>query len=156
MLMWFIIFALLLIGLTLIVIELVFVPGTTIIGLLGAVFAVAGIVVSYRHFGDEIGLYVLIGTSAVTLGVLIYSFRSRSWSKLALKTSIDSKVNEGAIDALKVGDTGVAISVLRPFGKAEFNNKQYEVRTAGNYVESGVQVSIVQIASNQIIVEPTK
>jgi membrane-bound ClpP family serine protease len=154
MFMWIIILALLFIGLALIVAELVFIPGTTLIGLLGLICIIAGIVVSYRHFGSDVGFYVLVGTGAVTLGTLFYSFRSRSWSKFSLKTAIDSRVNEGLTDTLQVGDTGIAMSTLRPFGKALFNQREYEVKTSGNYLEAGSEVKIIQISSNQIIVEP--
>ena len=154
MLMWIIILALLFIGLLLIIVELVFIPGTTVVGVLGLVFTIAGIIISYRHFGNEIGNYILIGTSVATLVSLFYSFRSGAWSRLALKSSIKSKVNEGHLDALQVGDIGVALSALRPFGKAEFGGRQFEVRTSGNYTESGTNIRITQILTNQIIVEP--
>ena len=88
MFMWIIIIALLLIGLTLIIVELIFIPGTTVVGLLGLFFAIAGVMVSYRHFGSEVGFYILIGMSALTLGSLFYGFRSGAWSRFSLKTSI--------------------------------------------------------------------
>jgi membrane-bound ClpP family serine protease len=154
MLMWIIILALLLIGVILIVIEIIFIPGTTVVGVLGFIFAVAGIIVSYRHLGNEIGLYIVIGTSAVTLLALIYSIRSGVWSRFSLKSSIDSKVNEGETNLLQIGDTGISISTLRPFGKAEFKNRQYEVKTSGNYLDPGKQIRITQILLNQVIVEP--
>lgn len=154
MLMWLIILALLLIGLSLIIIELVFIPGTTVVGLLGFIFAVAGIVISYRHFGNETGFYILLGMSVTTLGALFYSFRSGAWSKFSHKSAITSRVNEGLMENLKVGDEGMTTSTLRPIGKAEFNNRQYEVRTIGDYVASGRPVRIIEIRSSQIIVKP--
>jgi membrane-bound ClpP family serine protease len=154
MTMWIIIIALLLIGLTLIVIELVFIPGTTVVGVLGFVFSAVGIFVCYKHFGRETGLYVLLGISSLTLAALIISFRSGSWSKFSLKSSIESKVNEGLTSSLAVGDEGKALSTLRPIGKAEFHNKQFEVKTSGDYVENGKRVRITLIQSNQIFVEP--
>jgi membrane-bound ClpP family serine protease len=152
--MWIIILALLFIGLALLIVEIVFIPGTTVVGLLGFFFAVAGIVISYRHFGSEIGFYILLGMSVTTLVALVYSFRSGAWNKFSLKTSIDSKVNEGMVAALNVGDEGNAISTLRPIGKAEFHNRTFEVKTLGDYVENGKRVKITNIQSNQIIVEP--
>jgi len=154
MLMWIIIIALLAIGLTLILVELVFIPGTTIVGLLGLVFAIVGIVVSYQHFGDTVGLYVLIGMSCVTLAGLFYSFRSGVWSRFSLKSSMNSKVNEGMLTSVQVGDEGIALSSMRPMGKAEFHGTAFEVKTSGGYLNSGERVRITQIASHQIVVEP--
>lgn len=154
MLMWIIIVALLLIGLALIIAELVFIPGTTVVGILGFVFSAAGIIICYKHFGSNVGFYILLSMSAITLVTLFYSFRSGSWSRFSLKSSISSKVNEGMLDALSIGDEGRTISTLRPIGKAEFNNKQFEVKTGGDYVDTDTPVKITLIHSNQIIVEP--
>lgn len=154
MLMWIIILSLLLIGLTLIIVELVFIPGTTVVGLLGVVFAIVGIVISYSHFGSDIGFYILLGSLTTTLVALFISFRSGAWNKFALKSSIESKVNEGIMASVHVGDEGVTVSTLRPMGKAEFNNKTFEVKTSGNYVERGEKVKITHIESHQIVVEP--
>jgi membrane-bound ClpP family serine protease len=154
MLMWIIIISLLLIGLALIIVELVFIPGTTVVGLLGLVFAVVGVVISYSHFGSDIGLYILLGTLATSLVAIFYSFRSGAWKKFSLKSSMDSKVNEGIMDSLHIGDEGITVSTLRPMGKAEFNTKTFEVKTSGNYLERGEKVKITQIESHQIVVEP--
>lgn len=154
MIMWIVILSLLLIGLALILVELVFIPGTTLVGLLGLIFTVVGIVISYDHFGSDIGFYFLIGTLLTTLIGLFYSFRTGAWTKFSLKTSIDSKVNEGITQQLKVGDEGVSVSTLRPMGKAEFQSEVFEVKTLGNYVEQGQKVKIIQIQYNQIVVEP--
>jgi membrane-bound ClpP family serine protease len=154
MVMWIIIFSLLLIGLALIVVELVFIPGTTVVGLLGLIFAGAGVVISYHHFGSDIGFYILMGTLTVTLVTLFFSFRSGAWSRFSNKSSIDGKVNEGIAGGLSVGDEGITLSTLRPIGKAEFQNKTFEVKTPGQYVEQGKSVRITQIRMNDIVVEP--
>jgi membrane-bound ClpP family serine protease len=154
MLMWIIIVSLLLIGLALIIVELVFIPGTTVVGLLGLIFTIVGIVISYNHFGSDVGFYILVGTVVTTLVALFYSFRSGAWSRFSLKTSIDSKVNEGINNVLNTGDEGITISTLRPIGKAEFKTGTFEVKTIGNYVEQGQKVKIIQVDASQIIVEP--
>lgn len=154
MIMWIVIIALLLIGLGLIIVELVFIPGTTVVGLLGLIFTAVGVAISYQHFGSDIGFYILMGTLVTTLVGLFFSFRTGAWTRFALKTSIDSKVNEGMTDALHVGDEGVTLSTLRPVGKADFNAQTIEVKTSGQYIEQGQRIKIVQIENNQILVEP--
>lgn len=154
MLMWIIILSLLLIGLALIIVELIFIPGTTVVGLLGLIFTITGIVISYSHFGNDIGFYILLATIATTAVAVFYSFRSGAWSRFSLKSSNDGKVNEGMIENLHVGDEGMTLSTLRPFGKASFNDKIMEVKTAGDYVEQGQKVKIIHIELNQITVQP--
>jgi membrane-bound ClpP family serine protease len=155
MLMWTLILALLIIALCLIIIELVFIPGTTFVGLLGLFFAIAGIVISYRSLGSETGFYILLGMSVTTLAALVYSFKAGVWTKFSLKSSIDSRVNEGLMASLHIGDMGKSVSTLRPVGKAEFNSRQYEVKTLGEYLDKDKTVRIINIEANQIIVEPT-
>jgi membrane-bound ClpP family serine protease len=149
-----IIISLLLIGLALIILEVVFVPGTTIVGLIGVIFMGAGIIISYRHYGSNIGLYILIGTGVVTAVSLYFSFRSEAWMRFANNSSIKSKVNEGSTASLQVGDEGVALSVLRPMGTADFKSGQFEVKTLGDYLDVGTRVKIVHVSSSEIIVKP--
>jgi membrane-bound ClpP family serine protease len=152
--MWTIIILLLLIGLALIIIEVIFIPGTTVIGLIGVVFSIVGIVISYKNFGNEVGFYILLGVVATTAIALFYSFRSGMWTKFSLKSSIKSKVNEGLMNALQVGDEGKAISSLKPMGKVQFLSGQFEVKTLGDYVDVGTTVKIVHVEPSQIIVKP--
>lgn len=152
--MWIIILLLVLIGLALIVVEVVFVPGTTLVGVIGVIFLGAAIMSSYRNFGNEMGFYVLLGTSVVTAITLFLSFRSQAWSKFANNSAIKSKVNEGLTSALTLGDEGIALSTLKPMGKVQFKGREYEVKTLGDYVDVGTRVRIVHLQENQIIVKP--
>ena len=152
--MWSIIVALLLLGLALIIIEIVFVPGTTIVGIIGVIFAGTGILITFRHYGNESGLYLLVGSSIVTAVALYFSFRSNAWSRFANNSAIKSKVNEGHTEMLQLGDEGVTLSTLKPMGKVQFKSGQFEVKSLGDYVNVGTRVKIVHIESNQIIVKP--
>lgn len=153
MVMWILILILLAIGLTLLVAEIVFIPGATVVGLLGLIFTAVAIYVTFKHFGSETGFYVLGGTGVVTVISLWYSFSSGAWTKFSLKDVSDSKVNEGQLDNLAPGLEGLTISALRPSGSAEFQLKTYEVRTTGAYVEPGQKVRISAINNNQVFVE---
>jgi membrane-bound ClpP family serine protease len=150
---WATVISLILFGLVLIVVEVIFVPGTTLVGVAGFVFLVIGVALSFRYFGREMG-WTTVGGSAVVSGLIVYyAFKANVWGKFALKTSIDSRVNEVQQDKFKVGTEGIAVSALRPIGKADFNDALAEVKTLGEYVESGARIRIIKVSSNQIIVE---
>lgn len=151
---WLTVVLLIIFGLGFIIAEIIFVPGTTLLGLFGLIFTIIGIIISYITFGAGIGTLVLIISVMVGLGVLIYSLKSGVWEKFALKGSINSKVNEGENDDLQVGEEGLTTSSLRPMGKGEFKDKIYEVTTLGNYLTSNTTIRIVSIKNNKIIVEP--
>ena len=154
MIEWLTVISLVVIGMVLIVLELIFVPGTTIVGILGLAFTVGGIAFSFDYFGDTVGYSVLVITSLLSLTALIYSLRSGVWQRFANKGTIDSKFNEGKTKQLNVGDDGEAVSTLRPIGQAEFKDGVFEVTTLGNYLEPGNKVKIIRIDANKIYVEP--
>ena len=155
MLEWITVISLVLFGLALLVAEIIFVPGTTLVGVMGFASLIVGVGLSFSYFGSQTGWITVIGTAVTSGVVLYYSFKTNVWKKFALKSSMQGKVNEGELAGLVPGQEGVTLSALRPVGKAEVGSKTYEVRTMGGYVSTGTKVRIVQISSNQIIVEPT-
>jgi membrane-bound ClpP family serine protease len=86
--------------------------------------------------------------------ITIWGFRSKSWERFSLKSSIDSKVNDEDIMNLQVGQRGITLSSCRPMGKAEFDNRNWEVRTNGGYLEAGTEVQIIRIENRTITIEP--
>ncbi|WPZ08875.1 NfeD family protein [Roseivirga spongicola] len=152
---WISIVLLILIGLVLIYLELLFVPGTTILGLIGLGLCVVGIYLTYDAHGASTGNWVLVGTALVSLIGLVFSFRAKSWNRFSLKTTNQGKFNEGYYSDLTVEMRGLATSDLKPIGKAEFNNKTYEVRSRGEHISSGSSVKIAHVDGNKIIVETT-
>ena len=153
---WIIVLALISVGLILIVVEIIFVPGTTFVGITGLISAIIGVYFSFVYFGSSIGFGFLL-FSAVLFGVALYfGFRGKTWDRFSLKSSIRSKVNEGLTAKLQIAQRGTALSSLRPVGKAEFDGKTYEVKTHGDYIDSGTEVEIIKIEQNSIYVEPIK
>ncbi len=153
MIEWVTVISLILFGLILIIAEIIFIPGTTIVGILGFLFLIVGVGFSFQYFGSETG-WITVGISAAVSGLLLYySFKSNVWGRFSSKSKIDSRVNEGLLDKIQVGNEGVTLSTLRPFGNAEVNDQVIEVKTFGNYLESGTKIKVVQINLNQIIVE---
>jgi membrane-bound ClpP family serine protease len=151
--MWLAIVILLIIGILLIITELIFIPGTTIFGIAGLLLTAAGVIMAFVNFGTGTGFSVLGISFAVLLVLLLVSFRSNTWDKLSLKSANTGKVNEEVKNNLWKGDKGIALSALRPGGKAEFKDIVVEVSTLGQYLEAGTQVRIIAIRDQRIFVE---
>ena len=154
MIEWLIVLSLILFGLTLVVAEIIFVPGTTVVGVVGFVFLVLGDGLSFKYFGSGTGWATTGGTAVVSGVTLYFAFKANVWGHFSLKSTSTSKVNEEILSGVTIGEEGVTLSALRPSGKAELDNKTYEVRTLGNYVETGIKIRVKQILAHQIIVEP--
>lgn len=151
---WFTIIALVVFGLILIIIEVIFVPGTTFVGIVGFGIAGFGIWQSFLSFGTQTGLIVLSVSSLFAIAAIVFSFKSGVWKKFALNGRNQTKFNEDIKHNLSEGDIGITISALRPIGKAEFNDKVFEVKTNGTYLDSDTKVKVVRIIDQAIIVDP--
>ena len=150
---WIVVISLIVIGLALIVIEIVFVPGTTVVGALGLISMVGGVFYSFKAFGNPVGWGVASGTFIVSAIVIVISLKSGVWKRFALDKSIQSKVNDNKPIAVKIGDTGLTLSALRPYGNVEFGEDKLEVTTLGEMVESNTEVKVIKIEGRNIYVE---
>lgn len=151
---WISVLLLILCGVILVILELIFVPGTTILGTLGLLALVGGVYISFISFGSGTGLWVLTGTIVFSILALVYSLRAGTWKRFALESKMESRVNENEKISLTVGMKGKLTSDLRPIGTAEFLDTLYEVQTNGHYLEAGTKVEIINLADNKIIVKP--
>lgn len=151
--MWLAIIILLIIGILLVVTELIFIPGTTIFGIAGLLLTIGGVVMAFVNFGTGTGFLVLGIAFAALLVLLLISFRSNTWDNISLKNANTGRVNEEDENNLWKGDKGIALSALRPGGKAEFNDITVEVSTLGQYLEAGTEIRIISIRDKRIFVE---
>lgn len=150
---WITVLLLIGVGLGLIIVELIFVPGTTIVGILGFILTGIGIWIGYAALGTDTGHLVLAGTVLVGAVAFFYSFRSDVWTRFALRDSNRSHVNEEHPHNLEIGEIGKTISALRPSGTAMFRERHHEVQTHGEFISPNTTVRIIKLQQNKIIVE---
>ncbi len=153
---WIVVLALVAIGILFIIVEILFVPGTTVVGILGIIATLLGVYLSFVYFGSTTGVWFAAGSGVLFVAGIYYSFKQKTWDRFSLKDTMKGKFNEGLTSVLQVAQRGEAISSLRPFGKADFEGKVFEVRSFGDYVDSGTPVEIVKIDGNKIYVQPIK
>jgi membrane-bound ClpP family serine protease len=143
---------LIIIGLALLLVEVFFVPGTTIIGILGLLFSAGGVFYAFDSYGATIGYWTLVLT-LLGNGYLIYlGLKGNVWQKFANKSAINSRFNDD-LEEVPIGMEGMAISVLRPVGTAEFRGKVYEVKSTGAMIEAGTKVRVIRNTNRILIVE---
>ena len=150
-----ILFFLLIIGLILILIEILFIPGTTVFGIFGILAIFYSDYLSFQYFGTEFAIVYSIANSILVLFVVIYSLKTNTWKKIALNKIHNVKV-ENKFDSLKVGDEGKTTSALRPYGKAIFSDRFYEVKSSENFIDENKKIKIINILQDKIIVKKIK
>ena len=146
------IIGIILMGVALMIVELIFIPGTTFIGVGGFLCSLYGIYLSFETFGSTVGLITLVSSVAFTLGAVLIAFKYKSWERFSLKGTIDSRFNEQQHKTLNVGDEGLTISSLKPYGKASFKVEQVEVTSEGSFIAEQQKIKIVRIENNRITV----
>jgi membrane-bound ClpP family serine protease len=141
-------------GLLLIVIEIVFIPGTTIVGILGGILSCYSIVKAYTSLGIETGHLFLLANVVGIVIILVACFKTGVWKQFANNDVIDSKAIDDLNIELSIGDEGKTLSDLRPIGKAEFKDKVYEVQTLGAFCNHPSKIVIIDINPHKITVQP--
>jgi len=149
---WTAIVILLLIGILLITLEIVALPGA-IAGIVGLIMLSIGVWQSYATYGIVAGNIVLIVSVVVCILLLVFFMRSKTWRFFGLKTEIDSKVNTIDENLLTVGVRGRTVSRLAPTGKANINGQIVEVHTVSEFVNENEEVEITKIEGYKITVK---
>lgn len=148
---WFVIVFMILLGIFALLLEVLVLPGA-IVGIIGSLFIIGGVVLSYAKFGVMTGNITLFTTAIFIVISVVLFLRSKTWKKMTLKTQIDGKVNLQP-ETLKEGMEGISISRLAPSGKAMFENEIVEVFSSLDFIDQNQQITIFKIEGNKIIVK---
>ncbi len=148
---WSIIILLIVIGLIFLVLEILVIPGATVVGILGFALVLLGVIQSYLVYGSMAGHITLVSTIILTFITIYYTLKSKTWNKAMLKDEIKGKVNELPED-IGVGLEGKTISRLAPSGKAMFGTRIIEVHSMEGFIDHEKAVVITKIEDNKVLV----
>jgi membrane-bound serine protease (ClpP class) len=167
-------------GLTFIGMELFVIPGFGITGITGILLLITSIIMASQtflipHNSRELnttltqvgilggsGLLFLLAAAIVSryLGVvpvfsaLVLEFQGPINAEQAGAPDAKSQLATASGFPVKVGEEGVADSLLRPAGKARFGDHYIDVITNGGFVDRGQPVRIIEISGNRVVVRP--
>ena len=128
----------------LIIAEVFLLPGITIAGIAGALFAIGG--VAYAYTIDITTGNITLGSSIVVFcGLFLWLLRSNSFSRVSLKTEIESTLMSPRDMPMRVGDVGITLSRLAPIGKARFRDNIVEAKSMGEFIDENTYVVIKSI-----------
>ena len=146
---WTIIIISLLLGVLLLVLEIVALPGL-IAGIFGSGLIVFGIWQSYLLGGPQMGTIILLATFLFCVLMFILLIRKKPWKRFILNDEVDSKVNIVEAQKCEIGNRGTTISRLAPTGKALINGIQMEVHAINKYIEPDRQIEVVDVDGYRI------
>ena len=140
-------------GLLLLLIEVLVIPGTALVGIVGAGLMISGVWSAYASHGSATGHMVLLGTALTSLLLIYFSLKSNTWKNFMLKKELTGKVPTLDEKLIKVGDTGITLSRLAPMGKAMINDQITEVQSTVDLIDENLEVTVVKTDNNKIWVK---
>lgn len=163
--------ALFLLGLLLVALELFLFPGTVLLGLTGAALMIVTILMAMVDIYPGMpampdlpqlkvplrNLALAVAGSVITLLALSRLLPKTSLYGVLVSSSASGvqwvRAESQAQDS-RIGREGVALSVLRPGGKAIFGEEILDVVTQGEMLPKGTRVRIIGHSAREALVEP--
>ncbi len=150
---WFWIILFLILGLGLVALEVVAIPGTTIVGVAGLLMVGYAIYETFADLGSFAG-WCVVGSTLVVFAILLWIFmQSKTWKKASLQTQNTGKVNLIDTEKITVGATGKTISRLAPSGKASIEGQIVEVQSLNELIDEETDIEVIKIDGNKIFVK---
>ncbi len=162
-------------GFILVLLELLFIPGVVVVALAGVALMAGALLwamVDYYPQSAEwppleafllpmANLGVATGL-AVALGMLLATFFPRLPVLNRLILSTNQQAGTSLAPELvamgtgwpQAGETGEALTLLRPVGKARFGGEAYDARAEGDFIKAGTPVVVLRIETGEVIVRP--
>lgn len=158
-----------LVGLTLIILELFFIPGFGVLGISGIVTVMLGLVLSMvRNVNFDFSMtpkgeltqaLAVVAVALVGFIALIFAgtgkfIESGLFRKMVLTSTLaDANVAAGADKSEFTGMEAEAFTDIRPFGKMILNDQLYDVKSMGKFISKGDKIKVTQKEGIYWIVE---
>lgn len=146
---------LIIVGLILLLVELLLIPGFAITGILGIGSMAAGCYMGFTRFGNLAGIIITVACILLTASLVALVLRSSTWKKATLDTNIDAKAGEQPEEkGIKVGSKATTTTRLCPMGMARFEDgKVSEVSSVEGLVNPGTPVEVAYLHDGIIYVK---
>jgi membrane-bound ClpP family serine protease len=148
---------LIILGIVLLLVEFLIIPGITVAGIGGFLCIGAGIFAAYYGHGVQVGNITLFSTLGAIILTIAVVLKSRTWKKVMLDSNIDGIAGDVKHDPnFQVGDRGRAITRLAPIGKAMINDKMVEAKSMTGFIDENTEIVIVKVQNTNVVVKPAK
>lgn len=146
--------SLMVVGFMLLAAEVFVIPGFGVAGILGLVSLGGGVIIAWANWGAMAGATLLLGSLAGTAFFVVIFFKSRVGDRLMLGSTLENTSAVSDEDKHLLGRRGVAVTMLRPSGVAEFGEERVEVETDGDFIHEGQPVVVTDVEEmGRVVVE---
>lgn len=141
-----------LLALLLFAVEALVMPGFGLAGIGAAVCTVVADVLVYNEYGGMAALGALFLSTLVILAFFWWLGRPGTLRHMELKSVIGSTAATDDQLAVRPGDEGRALTRLALIGNAEIGGRRVEVKSAGEFIEPGTPVVVIEVNEALILV----
>jgi membrane-bound serine protease (ClpP class) len=162
-----------LVGALLVTIELVLFPGVTVVAALGVGLMFGALLFAMVDYfpgdpwipsADMLVRPAINLAIAAALSILLITLLARYFPSLPLfrrlvlasnhsvGPALDPTAATASTGGVKPGDIGVALSILRPAGRAEFGTMLVDVLTDGEFLDAGAALRVVEVTGSRVVV----
>ncbi len=113
----------------------------------------------FKHISAQAGFIFLVVDLIMIPILVIIGIKMIAQSPAALNKSLskgDGVTSQDSILQSLIGKTGIVTSDLRPAGKALFEDKRFDVVSAGDYIAKNTPVIVMSVDGNRIVVKQTE
>ncbi len=144
---------LIVLGFTLLITELIILPGITIAGVLAFCSLCGAAAWTFATFGlmwGFIGLGVIITILVILLKIF---FKPSTWKRVALATELSDSIDVPISELCQVGAEGSALTRIAPMGSVSIDGKIFEAKALSGYIDPGTKVRVTGFENQNIIIE---
>ena len=156
---WWVV-GLFLVGILLLLLELLVIPGFGVAGVSGIITVLASIILAAGNSVQAaVSLVIALGATVLLVGFLLrYLTKTQRWQWFILADRLDKE--HGYIAPMDLqglaGKEGVALTPLRPAGTAEIEGERYDVISEGSFIPAGTRLVVVRVEGARVLVRPCR
>ena len=131
-----------------------FLPGM-IAGIIGGILLFAAVVMAYSEIGIEAGNIALLAATATTACLWWWwaaKFQHTRFGRSMTLSTTGTGTAQAEGLAQWIGQTGTAVTPLRPSGTILIEGKRVDAITSGEFLEQGTPVQIIRAEGSGVIV----
>lgn len=145
---------LIILGIILILIDILFIPGV-VVGSIGIVLIIFGNILAFSFLDPHYG-WIFVLLSILIIGILLYlTNKLKLWDRLVLKDYHVKKNEESFVvspDSL-IGKEGIALTDLKPAGFVLIENKKHNAQSSGEFIDRDFKVKVIGASGSYLIVQ---
>ena len=152
--MWWIVVTLIVLGIILMLVEMLLIPGIGIAGFLSLGSLGVACWYAFAEISTAAGWWTTLAAMLLLGGMVFFALRAKTWSRFELKTEVNSRMGTES-EGVRVGDRGIAYTRLAPMGTGRFGALTCEVKSFDNtMIAAGTPVEVVAVEENKPLVKP--